>query len=653
MSSQRSRKAASEALQAILCSDSEDGYISSSGDCSDFDADYNVNAPEEQVSDDSDWEYSTNTFSLSSEKFYGNSSLSSVCSPPSQPSTSAVATTPLPQKRRKVAVGSTSGSSASTSAAASQEQMCKTPPVANSTPSTFGRNEAIPSTIIKASTSWTINNDNDYVHNEPVFTGKRQVNLANTETPVNIFKHFFDNDLLDDIVYNTNLYASQVNINSAFNLTRGELMVFLGINIVITYIRYPRLRMYWSSNQGTRCGLIADAMSVNRFEAIRRHLHFVDNEKHDANSTDKVWKLRPVMEALRKRFLTSVDAEECHSIDEQMVPFTGQSGLKQYIKSKPKKWGYKIWVRSGVSGYVYDFELYQGASGNRPEKVLGLSPDVVMRLSDRLAGKNHKVYFDNLFTTLELLTELKKKKIYAVGTLRKNRLCGADEVLICDKGMRTRGSATYATNKDNITIVKWNDNNFVYTASTFVGMQPTSVVQRWDKKAKKHVDVIRPRAIEVYNKHMGGVDLTDFLISCYRHSLKHKRWYLRLFFHFVNVTIVNGWLIHRWEHGDSVDLLEFRSSVAQALITQGWTMSNQRKGRPSSSYVHPPCLTNIRTRVPDEIRYNLDAGHWPEKSAMKYASRCVAPTCHSKTRYLCRICKKALCPECFGAYHTK
>ncbi|XP_067939620.1 piggyBac transposable element-derived protein 3-like [Watersipora subatra] len=165
-----------------------------------------------------------------------------------------------------------------------------------------------------------------------------------------------------------------------------------------------------------------------------------------------------------------------------MVPFTGQSGLKQYIKSKPKKWGYKIWVRSGVSGYVYDFQLYQGASGNRPEKVLGLSPDVVMWLPDRLAGKNHKVYFDNLFTALELLTELKKKKIYAVGTLCKNRLCGADAVLICDKGMRTRGSATYATKNDNITIVKWNDNNLVYTASTFVGMQPTSIVQRWDKK---------------------------------------------------------------------------------------------------------------------------------------------------------------------------
>ncbi|XP_067939477.1 piggyBac transposable element-derived protein 3-like [Watersipora subatra] len=228
-----------------------------------------------------------------------------------------------------------------------------------------------------------------------------------------------------------------------------------------------------------------------------------------------------------------------------------------------------------------------------------------MRLSDRFAGKNHKVYFDNLFTTLELLTELKKKKIYAVGTLRKIRLCDADAVLICDKGMRTRGSACYATNKDNITIVKWNDNNLVSTASTFVGMQPTSVVQGWEKKAEA--------------------------CGCYQAS----------------------WLIHRWEHGESIDLLEFRSSVARALITQGWTMSNQRKGKPSSSYVHPPSLTNIRTTVPDEMRYNLDAGDWPEKSAMKYASRCVAPTCHSKTRYLCIICKKALCPECFEAYHTK
>ena len=118
-------------------------------------------------------------------------------------------------------------------------------------------------------------------------------------------------------------------------LTKGEIFIFLGINITMTYIRYPRLRMYWSSDPSVRCNIIADAMGVNRFESIRRYLHFTDNNAHDDNSDDKLWKIRPVLEHLRKVFGSAVDAEECHSIDEQMIPFTGKSSLKQYIKSKP------------------------------------------------------------------------------------------------------------------------------------------------------------------------------------------------------------------------------------------------------------------------------------------------------------------------------
>jgi len=44
-----------------------------------------------------------------------------------------------------------------------------------------------------------------------------------------------------------------------------------------------------------------------------------------------------------------------------MVSFKGRDSMKQYLKSKPKKWGFKIWVQAGTNGYVYCFELFQGA----------------------------------------------------------------------------------------------------------------------------------------------------------------------------------------------------------------------------------------------------------------------------------------------------
>lgn len=155
---------------------------------------------------------------------------------------------------------------------------------------------------------------------------------------------------------------------------------------------------------------------------------------------------------------------------------------------------------------------------------------------------------------------------------------GAGTTLLEDKQLKERDSASFATNGEDITIVKWNDNNFAYTASTFVSMQPTDVVKRWDKRVKDNVEVVRPKAIEAYNKHRGGVDLNDFLISCYRHNFKHKRWYPQIFFHFINVSIVNGWLVSRWLSigGDEMDLLAFRSSLARMLINLGWNPGDIR-----------------------------------------------------------------------------
>lgn len=33
-------------------------------------------------------------------------------------------------------------------------------------------------------------------------------------------------------------------------------------------------------------------------------------------------------------------------------------GNSRYIKNNPRNWGYKIFVRAGVSGFIYDFVIY-------------------------------------------------------------------------------------------------------------------------------------------------------------------------------------------------------------------------------------------------------------------------------------------------------
>lgn len=67
------------------------------------------------------------------------------------------------------------------------------------------------------------------------------------------------------------------------------------------------------------------------------------------------------MDIVQANFL-NIEEEGKYSIDEQMVPFKGKKAgsRKQYIKSKPHKLGIKVFVRSGISGIIYDFIIYAG-----------------------------------------------------------------------------------------------------------------------------------------------------------------------------------------------------------------------------------------------------------------------------------------------------
>ena len=82
-------------------------------------------------------------------------------------------------------------------------------------------------------------------------------------------------------------------------------------------------------------------MIRNRFCEIFQNLHFADNRKDD--KTGKPFKMRPVIDHLNSKFSKVLSNNSEQSTDEHMMKFKGRSGMKQYIKSKPMKWGYKFW----------------------------------------------------------------------------------------------------------------------------------------------------------------------------------------------------------------------------------------------------------------------------------------------------------------------
>ncbi|KAK7473834.1 hypothetical protein BaRGS_00034941, partial [Batillaria attramentaria] len=113
-------------------------------------------------------------------------------------------------------------------------------------------------------------------------------------------------------------------------------------------------------------------MSRSRFEDILQFLHVVDNTFQpaaDQPGRDKLFKIRPFLDAFTKACKECYDPKEKIAVDESIMPWKGRLGFKQYIPSKPVKYGIKMYFacESG-SGYISRLKIYSGKQGDHVEK---------------------------------------------------------------------------------------------------------------------------------------------------------------------------------------------------------------------------------------------------------------------------------------------
>ena len=494
---------------------------------------------------------------------------------------------------------------------------------------------------------------------------------------IEYFHDFISEQLLKTFVEQSNLYSTQKNPNKPLNIDISELEQWLGLCIYFSISKLPSARLHWSIHLGPLREFASSIMSRNRWEEIKANLHLVDNNTLPADSTnrDKLFKVRPMVDHLKTEF-KKIPMNQHVCIDEQMVPFKGKHSMKQYIPNKPKKWGFKFLVLCDSSGVCHDFFPYTGKIDpvDNPEVPnLGASSNCVLRLAQTIpSGKNHLLYFDNWFTSLPLLQFLTTKQIYCCGTVRTPRLTGLKLAKDSDKQLMRKGRGYYeerTTHEDSsspITYVRWYDNKIVNIVSTFAASQPVRLITRFDSKRKEHIDIQCPNIIQLYNKHMGGVDLADCLISLYRISIRSKKFYHRLIFHMLDMAIVNAWLIYRRQsqlhkipEREVNALAMFKLRISFSLMKAGKTLDRPKRGRPSTSNEEPPAKkrrTVGPTQVAPEESIRFDQiSHWPMMS--KERKICKNANCSGKTNVQCHKCKVNLCfnqrNNCFFEFHNK
>ena len=397
-----------------------------------------------------------------------------------------------------------------------------------------------------------------------------------TETePLDYFYMMFGKESFNILKDQSNLYSVQVNPNRPVNISETEIHQFIGILIMTGVYSLPHQRFYWTNS--TRIDSIASIMTRDRFLQIKKYLHVVDNtnqpDKNDPRY-DRAFKVRPLLDIVKENF-RKIPKEEHLSVDEQIIPFKGKSIMKQHMPNKPNRWGYKMYLLAGGdSGLCYDFVFYTG-KGDEPH--YGFCTDIVLKLCETVPRlMNYKLYFDNYFTTIRLQVELYKLGIHSVGTVRTNRL--PDLVMKDVKSLEREGRGAMdhriaQVDGVELCITRWYDKNIVHCLSTLHGCESTDLVKRWSSSEKKHIQVARPNVIMAYNKYMGGVDLIDMLVSLYRINIRSKKYYMKIIFHLIDLSIVNSWLLYRRHcfqlrlpNKKIFSLLQFRVEVAEALL---------------------------------------------------------------------------------------
>ena len=160
---------------------------------------------------------------------------------------------------------------------------------------------------------------------------------------------------------------------------------------------------------------------------------------------------------------------------------------------------------------------------------------------------------------------------------------------------------------------------------------------------------------------MGGVDLSDRMISYYRMSQRTKKWTIRCIFHFIDLAIVNSWLEYRLDqkalgipNRNIMDLLAFKIYIGECLTNDADCEVNNHAIYEPPKYLQIGKPIAPKSIPPLDVRVSSNK-HLPicavdDKNKFM---RCRNKNCKGKTRFQCSSCQ-CIQPhrQCFFEFHS-
>ena len=499
---------------------------------------------------------------------------------------------------------------------------------------------------------WTTGNQNFKPFHVPEFNSETGPTFpANFDpgnaSPWQYVKLFLTHDVLKLILTNTNKYAKykqdkkgKANPLWKEDLTMPEFKAFLAINIVMGLSPTPQYSCFWSQSCFMGNEGVKKLMTKNRYEVICQYLHVSDRENEPERGEegyDRAGKIRPLMDLLGPIFRSLSRPSKHQTIDEAMQKYKGRSSLMQYMKDKPCKRGLKFFVRNdSESGYCQEFELYLGKAGTRPKTRFGIYFDVINRLTWKIRNKNHRLYFDNLYTSIPVCQHLLKNGIYSCGTLRENRKMIPAEI---SKKRKTEERGWYITFQDKnnhyLTATSWKDTKQVRFVSTMSTPQVKTTCKR--RSGARHFKVTQPLCAHQYNRFMNGTDIFDQKKGKYQVGRPSKKMWKYLLNFCLSACLVNAWIL-------------FKKGTTRKLPTKYGQLNFRLE-------LVEEMTRDFSSRVRQPLKPDTKADHKNVHMGAKRPRRCKMHRQNfgkpGDTSFGCRSCGHFLCFECHAKLHRK
>lgn len=496
------------------------------------------------------------------------------------------------------------------------------------------------------------------------FTGKPgfRITVPGLKEPVDYFQSFFDNEIMDHIVCETNRFADQfIEKNELTPRSRAqdwkattveEMFLFLAILLYEGIIKKPVENWYWTRQESIATPFISQIMPRKRFELIMKFLHFSNNESFDERThpQPKLRKVYDLFQLLCNKFKKNYVPERCIAVDESLVPYKGRLSYKQYIPKKRARFGIKIYeLCESTSAYIWNMIIYTGNDTPYDSKYAGYgaSIKIVMTLIKDILGQGYLLYLDNFYSSVVLAELLIAEKTDVCGTLRLSRKY-LPPAFKCEKV--TKGKMI-SFQKGKMCILKWQDKK---TVSMLTTIHTNDMAQIEPKYFSKKRSTVKPKAVLDYNIAMGGVDKADQCMAyypCIRNQ--QRKYYKKVFRHLLDMAVWNSYVLYK-KDGGKIRHVDFRLQLFEGLVKKYTTneckASNRVVGnelsvmRLSGRHWHFPTYVKATPKNKNPCRRCAVCSQQFEQNGKRK---------RKESRYQCEKCDVGLCVSpCFEIFHT-